>query len=80
MKKSAKSTQCKARENGESSSQALFAAAFERPARAGGLSPIMGNIRYPDFRGKLGWYREAMLSPLSQPKKYNSGSDYIDLD
>ncbi|PKM74171.1 MAG: hypothetical protein CVU91_03765 [Firmicutes bacterium HGW-Firmicutes-16] len=31
---------CKERENGESSSQALFAATFERPVRAGGLSPI----------------------------------------
>ena len=65
MKKSAKSRQCKARENGESSSQALFAAAFERPVRTGGLFPIKDSVRYPDFRDKLGWYREAMLSPLN---------------
>ena len=48
MKKSARSRRCKARENGESSSQALFAAAFERSVKAGGLSPIKGSIRYSD--------------------------------
>lgn len=64
--KSAKSKRCKAREKGESSPLALFAAAFERPVRAGGSSPIWDGLRYSPFgESKLGWYRENMLSPLN---------------
>ncbi|MEA4894024.1 MAG: hypothetical protein VB064_02050 [Oscillospiraceae bacterium] len=40
VEKVSEKQRCKAKENGESSSQALFAAAFERPARAGGLPTI----------------------------------------
>ena len=65
LKKSAKYPRCQEREDGGSSPPAVFAAALERFGKPNGKPPIPATRDCP-FWGKLGWYREAELSPLLQ--------------